>query len=338
MPSKLTIYDLKKIHSLTNIRPGETKFGEKVRYINPEEDLEEQLQLSDAKYVLFGIPEDIGVVGNHGIPGTRNAWNALLKALLNIQHNAIVKGSRVLLLGHLDFSDMMESTGEFTGEELVDHCRELTETIDKEVTSLVRKIVSAGKKPIIIGGGHNNAYGNIKGSSLAIGSGINALNIDAHTDFRKRESRHSGNGFSWAYYEGFLNKYFIFGLHENYTSKKIYKKIETEERIGFNTFEELYVRKEKGLDFEVNEAVNFVKGSRFGVEVDMDAIAYMPSSARTPSGMSLEAVRNIVFTASRSKNATYLHLCEAAPDPDDMKEMAVVGKALAYLVSDFIRK
>jgi formiminoglutamase len=47
---------------------------------------------------------------------------------------------------------------------------------------------------------------------------VNAINFDAHSD-RILEGRHSGNGFSYAYEEGFLKKYFIFGLHENYTSK-----------------------------------------------------------------------------------------------------------------------
>ena len=71
------------------------------------------------------------------------------------------------------------------------------------------QIVLADKKPIIIGGGHNNAYGNIKGTSLAIGEPINVINFDAHSDFRPEEGRHSGNGFSYAYTEGFLNYYFI---------------------------------------------------------------------------------------------------------------------------------
>lgn len=338
MPSKLITYDLKKIHSLTKIRPGETKFGEKTAFLGTGENLEKKLQESPAKFVLFGIPEDIGVMGNHGIPGTRNAWEAALKVLLNIQHNDFTKGSRVLILGHLDFTESLEKIGQLSGDELVEQCRVLTEAIDKEVTDIVRKIVTAGKKPIIVGGGHNNAYGNVKGSSLALGSGINVLNIDAHTDFRKRESRHSGNGFSWAFYEGFLEKYFMFGLHENYTSKKVFKKIDQESRIAYNTFEEIFIRREKGLEFEINEAINFVKGGSFGIEVDMDAIAYMPSSAMTPSGLSLETVRQMVFTASRLKNATYLHLCEAAPDPEDPAEMSMTGKALAYLISDFIRK
>jgi arginase family enzyme len=38
---------------------------------------------------------------------------------------------------------------------------------------------------------------------------INAINFDAHSDFRILEGRHSGNGFSYAYEEGFLKKYFV---------------------------------------------------------------------------------------------------------------------------------
>jgi formiminoglutamase len=49
---------------------------------------------------------------------------------------------------------------------------------------------------------------------------INAINFDAHSDFRILEGRHSGNGFSYAYEEGFL-KNIVFGLHENYTSKSV---------------------------------------------------------------------------------------------------------------------
>ena len=89
------------------------------------------------------------------------------------------------------------------------------------MTNLIFKIVSAGKTPIVIGGGHNNAYGNIKGTSLALNKPINVINFDAHTDFRALEGRHSGNGFSYAFQEGFLNNYFIFGIHENYSSKAV---------------------------------------------------------------------------------------------------------------------
>lgn len=80
---------------------------------------------------------------------------------------------------------------------------ELVSKIDKEVVHIIRTIINCGKIPIIIGGGHNNSYGNIKGTALANGKPINAVNFDAHSDFRILEGRHSGNGFSYAHSEGF---------------------------------------------------------------------------------------------------------------------------------------
>ena len=52
---------------------------------------------------------------------------------------------------------------------------------------------------------------------------INILNIDAHADFRPLEGRHSGNGFSYAFREGFIKKYYAYGLHENYISNYFLK-------------------------------------------------------------------------------------------------------------------
>ncbi|THD67786.1 arginase [Robertkochia marina] len=338
MSSKLVVYDRKKIASLTKTRAGETKFGEKVRWIEPEGDLLEQLAATKAAYVLFGIPEDVGVIGNHGVAGAKHAWHTGLTALLNIQSNKIVKGSKVLVLGHLDTSELMNTLEGLSGNDLIKQSRKCAESLDKEVTDLVRKIVTAGKVPIIIGGGHNNSYGNIKGCSLAKGVPVNALNIDAHTDFRQRNSRHSGNGFSWAYYEGFLNRYFMYGIHENYTSKKIFEALEDKERIRFTTFEDLFIRQLKDPDSAFKEGLDFVKSEPFGIEVDMDAIAFMPSSAQSPSGLKLDQVRQMVYQASRKKNTAYLHLCEAAPDPGNAAELKLTGKAIAYLISDFIRK
>src|SRR4051812_10254491 len=128
---------------------------------------------------------------------------------------------------------------------------ELVDKIDKDVAHAVCQIILAGKTPIIIGGGHNNAYGNIKGTALAKGKPVNAINFDAHTDFRVLEGRHSGNGFSYAFEEGFLKRYFIFGLHENYTSKGVMETIKKHsDAIKFNTYEQISVRKEKSFSEE----------------------------------------------------------------------------------------
>lgn len=102
------------------------------------------------------------------------------------------------------------------------------------------------KNQLLLEDGHNNAYGIIKGCALALNKSMNVINFDAHTDLRKLEGRHSGNGFSYAYEEGFLKKYYVFGLHENYTPKTIFKNMKAQPEIfQYATFEELYTRREK---------------------------------------------------------------------------------------------
>src|SRR5436190_16404477 len=66
------------------------------------------LKESEAKYVLLGIPEDIGVRANFGRPGTASAWESAIKSIANIQHNRFCKGNKVLVLGHLDVQNELE--------------------------------------------------------------------------------------------------------------------------------------------------------------------------------------------------------------------------------------
>lgn len=165
------------------------------------------------------------------------------------------------------------------------------------------------------------------------------MNLDAHTDFRSLEGRHSGNGFSYAFKKCFLDRYFMFGLHENYSSKKVFKTIDSyPERIRYNTFESIKIRQEHGFAFQLNTALNFIKNRPFGVEIDCDTIENVPSSAMTPSGFTANEARMFAAFFGKQKNVAYLHLCEAAPNPKDAQEMYRIGKLLSYLITDFMRK
>ena len=216
----------------------------------------------------------------------------------------------------------------------IEKARKLTDKIDKHVTDLIYQIVSSGKKPIVIGGGHNNAYGNLKGTSLALKKPINVVNFDAHSDFRRQEGRHSGNGFSYAYAEGFLRNYFIFGLHENYTSDHIFKTLDKFKALKYNTYEDVIIRKNKKFKDELERASKHIADKPFGIELDCDAIKYIPSSAMSPSGFSVKKARTFVSYFGKQSNATYLHICEAAPTPETE---TLVGKLITYLITDFMR-
>lgn len=332
-----SISDLAKV---TNHRSGEVKFGEKMLTIPKGENCYDFLKVCDAKYVLFGIPEDVGVRANYGRPGADSAWDSAIKSIANIQHNRFCKGSQIVILGKLDVSDEMALAKDLDFNTTADRKKlsDLVEKIDKEVVHIITGIIKSGKIPIIIGGGHNNAYGNIKGTALGLGKPINAVNFDAHSDFRILEGRHSGNGFSYAYEEGFLKKYFIFGLHENYTSKNvldILKKIE--DRVTFNTYDEIKVRQQKNFQQELNTALDFIKNDNYGIEIDLDALPNIASSAMTMSGFSVEELRQFVYFFGKHKNASYLHICEGAPDLGEEKNNHLIGKLIGYLVTDFIK-
>lgn len=332
-----TITDLAKI---TNHRSGEIKFGEKMITVPKGTDPISFLKTSTAKYVLLGIPEDIGIRANYGRPGAASAWDNAIKGIANIQHNRFCKGSQIMVLGQINVLEEMKEVESLNFNNITDRTKlsQLVAKIDKDVCHIIFNIIKAGKIPIIIGGGHNNSYGNIKGTALAKGKPINAVNFDSQSDFRILEGRHSGNGFSYAYEEGFLKKYFIFGLHENYTSKNVLDIIKkTEERVRFNTYDSLNIRKEKSFDLEMVEALNFVKTDSYGIEVDLDAIPNVASSSMTLSGFSVEELRKFISFFGRNKNASYLHICEGAPDLGDEKNKHIIGKLIGYLVTDFIK-
>lgn len=322
----IRIFDRRLLSKYTSARKGETKLGEKIGVIPALDSLEKY----SAKFVIFGIPEDIGVRANHGKAGTSAAWESFLKAFLNVQVNRYLDPENLILLGEINTSQEMEKATKIDLSDPNYHQKlgDLVEKIDQKVSEVVKAIVSAGKIPLIIGGGHNNAFGNIKGTSEALQQAINVINIDAHTDLRTTDYRHSGNGFSFALKNGFLRRYSIYGLHENYTPQYIFEEMEGSENLKFSLFEDL----EKDHFSTFSEALNFVNSEKFGLELDCDAIANFPSSAVSPIGFSLNETRLLLKRAAKEKNCTYLHICEASENGS-----FPTGKALSYFITDFIK-
>jgi formiminoglutamase len=84
----------------------------------------------------------------------------------------------------------------------------------------------------------------------------------------------------------------------------------------------------------MQRALDHVSSYKFGLEIDCDAIANIPSSAMSPSGFSVEQARQFVHQFGSHENVTYLHICEAAPTSETEIQ---VGKLMSYLITDFIK-
>lgn len=334
----LNIFHQNQLINYISRRKGETRLGERVRTLQQGENLNVLKGYAErgCRYAILGIPESVGPVANMGRFGAEKAWQPFLKAFLNVQSNRFLKGSNVLLLGHLDLIQLQEQAhaldpvSDYYYQKLHVLCSE----IDDLVLPVIEAVVGAGLIPIVIGGGHNNAYPLLAGTALALGRkrGINAINMDAHADFRALEGRHSGNGFSYAKERNYLHKYFAFGLHQSYNSEHMIMAMENTRNVAFDFLEDITY-----LDKRLMEAIEFVYDDHVpcGIELDMDAIRFMPSSAISPSGFSLEQARHFVRKCAKSLKPAYLHLPEAAPATEE--EERLVGKALSYLVCDFIK-
>lgn len=333
---KLILFTETDKNKLLNKQSDKSKFGNYIHLITETCNIYEQLKNLDVDYVLFGIPEDVGVFANYGKSGTSKAWEATIKILINTQNNNFNTSKRVAVLGYLDFINELETVSTLNHKKASDikFARKMVADIDKYVTQIVYDIVKAGKKPIIIGGGQNNAYGNIKGTSLALNKAINIVNLSPHFGFMVVKGRHNANPFSYAHYEGFLDKYYIFGIHENDTSSTVFRTINRLKSIDYNTFEAIEIRKELKFKSEIKRALEHVSNSSFGIEINCNAIQNIASSEIMGSGFSINKARSFLHLFAKQKNATYLHISEAAPGK---KNKAQIGLFIANLITDFIK-
>ncbi len=342
----LKLYTKQDILSLTKIRRFETKLGERLQVLKEGSEIAQAIATSPAQYVLFGIPEDLGAKGNLGIGGTDTLWIPFLQSFLNIQSNDFFDGGEVLLIGHFDFGDIqyLIDTTARSNEEKVEAFRHAVNTIDDEVEHLAKLITEAGKIPIVVGGGHNNSYPLIKGTAkgwhkagaLPLAQ-INCINLDAHADYRPMEGRHSGNAFRYAEEDGYLQKYCVVGLHENYIPQNSWVDIVNNPFIDCITFEDIFVHEKRSFMQAVSHATGFTEDTMTGIDIDLDGIQNTLSSAMTPVGITPIHARQYISFAAADAKAAYLHICEGATRLSDGRTDATSGKLASYLVSDFVK-
>lgn len=332
----LKAYSEETLAEYISYRKGEVKLGESLTCFSGLFSAD-TLSRHSQDFVIVGLREDLGVQANLGNPGASEGFEAFLSHFLNIQDNGFIRPSEVMILGEVDVEDLIEARSKLDLSRAQDmrKLHGLTATIDDRLSPVIETIVRAEKIPIVIGGGHNNCYGILKGFYQARKQPIHALNLDPHADFRALEGRHSGNGFSYAWEHGYLEDYYIIGLHEAYNNRTILEALR-ERSMGFTTFEEIEIRKEISLETAIEKGFSKLKKEPVGIELDTDSILSFPASAFTSTGFSSSDARRYAYLCGTYDQSAYLHVCEAAPSllSDGFK---IAGKILTGIVMDFIK-
>lgn len=308
----LTPFTQQISQQLVSLRPGETKLAQTVLCSEKNTKLVDTLRLAknnQVRFVIIGIGEDIGPRANLGRGGATDAFEPAMAQFLNLQSNRFLSGKECLILGQIETNDLQLAEGA-SAEAL----RQNVEKLDERVISITSQVMAAGLEPIVIGGGHNNAYGLLMSVKNTYNKKVAAVNLDPHSDFRPREGRHSGNGFSYAAASGALGYYHVLGMHELKNSEETLEQLST---FGghWHTLQSIWVRREISLEKALDDITIKLNDSQLpvGLELDLDAITNMPTSASTAAGVPLLDALHYVHHIARNTPCTYLHLAEAAP-------------------------
>lgn len=156
-------------------RPDDPRLGETVEFWQGD-----AAALTPGRPVLIGFPQDEGVRRNHGRPGAAEAPAEIRRWLYRLTPDDPRRertSVSLLDLGNACVSGTLEESQEALAE-------------------VVAAVLQAGAVPILLGGGHETAYGHYLGY-LAARRPVKIVNIDAHLDVRPLENGrgHSGSPF-----------------------------------------------------------------------------------------------------------------------------------------------
>lgn len=338
MSDGLIRYQAASLAAFQQLREGETRLGQMLRYVDPALPLTEALiaaKQQGCAFVLLGVPEDIGPRANLGQGGSDLGWQAFIRKFINLQQNEFLDGSQILLLGELDCADLQQLSQNADLTTL----RRLCADIDVRLEPLLLAVFAAGLTPIVIGGGHNNSLPLLSALAKSQRQPVNCINLDPHADFRLLEGRHSGNGFSYAKAQGHLDSYLVMGFHELKNSASSIEQIK-KAGVDLLSYQQLFVREQAPWP----ELLKLWLSQRdpkqaFGIELDTDAITGMPVSAYNSCGVSVQQAEHFVYLLATQSQSRYLHLAEAAPaqHPAGLAAgMNDAGQILTALVCAFL--
>jgi formiminoglutamase len=161
-------------------RPDDPRLGECVEFWH-----DGPPKLWPGRPVLVGFPQEEGVRRNHGRPGAAAAPAAIRPWLYRLTPWDATCGADLAALDLLDLGNVR-----IDGD---------LETSQQALAEVIAAILTAGAVPIVLGGGHETAYGHYLGYVRA-GRKVAILNLDAHLDVRPLVEGlgHSGSPFRQA--------------------------------------------------------------------------------------------------------------------------------------------
>ena len=270
------------------------------------------------KAVIIGFPSDKGVAINGGRAGAADAPEAIRKQLYKMTPNPE---------NYNTFVDLIGATKDIGDLNIHYEVEEDQQNLGKVLAGYLEQ----GIIPIILGGGHETAFGHFSGYVEA-GLKTSIFNLDAHTDVRplKEGKAHSGSPFRQAIEHGSecAEMYLVAGLQPHSVA-----------------LSHLQYVKESGGEYILRDETNITsisglfhqhESDRLMVTFDMDAVDQSQApgvSAPCVNGLLSDLWLTAAYLAGRNEQVTSFDLSEVNPRHDRDNQTA---KLAALTIWNFL--
>ncbi|MEC5216993.1 formiminoglutamase [Actimicrobium sp. GrIS 1.19] len=269
--------------------------------------------------VVLGFACDAGVARNHGRTGAREGPQALRAMLANMPALAgqIADAGDVVCMP-VDDDDGLEAT-------------------QQELAQAVAALLAAAHRPIVLGGGHEMAFGTFCGLARSLAGAdkpprIGILNLDAHFDLRLAAQANSGTPFrqiaddccarGWAF------NYCCLGVSRFANTQALFDRAAT---LGVRTLLDEQMTSSDGAAIAATLAsfLERVDHLYFTICLDVLPAALAPGvSAPAARGVGLDVIEPIIDLVAASGKLRVADIAELNPTHDIDQRTARVGARL----------
>ena len=283
-------------------------------------DLSREVEEGHGNFAFLGFQCDEGIRRNQGRSGAAAGPNALRLAMSS-------------------FADHLpEEVTLYAGGDIICH-NQMMETAQIQLGKKVEMLLRKGYKTLVLGGGHETAYGHYLGIKkiLKKEEKLGIINFDAHFDLRSYAAHpHSGSPFLQIADDLHVNDkefhYLCLGIQESGNTRRLFQTAQ-ELEVEYVLAEDLQNGSSGTVPDRVQTFINKVDKVYVSIDLDVFAAAYAPGvSAPAAFGITPQAVLPLLQQIIASGKLLTLDVVELNPSLDQDSRTAKLAAGLIYQV------
>ena len=210
------------------------------------------------------------------------------------------------------------------------------EKAQQQLGKAVNSVLSKKMVPIILGGGHETAYGHYLGVRENIGkeAKLGIINIDAHFDLRPYdEQTSSGTMFRQILEQDENSNYFVLGIQRYGNTQELFNRAD-ELNVQYILEEDMQDGQMAQVKTEIEKFIQEHDWIMLTLCTDVLNAAFAPGvSAPSPFGLDPSIVRTIIKTVASHEKVLSFDISEVNPTLDENNRTVKLG---AYLTNEAI--